>query len=98
MRLKGARKSRRDPSKIVRAGDMLVFVSGRPPILGRQALYFQSKTLLARSLMTPAGESPAGERDDDGEKNGVEPGPGLRAGDAIRRAAGSPSIPSLPNR
>ena len=56
MRLKGARKSARDPSRIVRAGDMLVFVAGRPPILGRQPLYFQDKSLLARSKLAPVGE------------------------------------------
>lgn len=94
MRLRGARKSRRDPSKIVRAGDMLVFVSGRPPILGRQPLYFQDKTLLARSLVAPAGETHAVERDHDAGKDLAAPGPGSRAGDAIRAAAGSPSNPS----
>ena len=97
MRLKGPKKSRRDPSKIVRAGDMLVFVSGRPPILGRQPLYFQNKTLLARSLMPSAGENHAGLRIDGAREDLVEPGPDYRAGDAIREAAGSPPNPS-PNR
>nr|CAM74313.1 Conjugal transfer protein [Magnetospirillum gryphiswaldense MSR-1] len=55
MRLKAARKSRRDPEKIVEAGDMLVFSAGAPPILGRQLLYFFDKTLLARSRMAPVG-------------------------------------------
>ncbi|CDK99664.1 Conjugal transfer protein traG [Magnetospirillum gryphiswaldense MSR-1 v2] len=55
MRLKAARKSRRDPEKIVEAGDMLVFSAGAPPILGRQPLYFFDKTLLARSRMAPVG-------------------------------------------
>ncbi len=97
MRLQGARKSRRDPSKIVRAGDMLVFVSGRPPILGRQPLYFQDKTLLARSLMPPAGETHAGGTDDDAGKNLAEPSPAIRAGDAVRVAAGSVPVASLPS-
>lgn len=97
MRLKGATKSRRDPSKIVRAGDMLVFVSGRPPILGRQALYFQNKTLLARSLVPPAGETHAGKRNDDGGKDQGQTGPVVRAGDAIRTAAGSTPAASIPS-
>jgi type IV secretion system protein VirD4 len=97
MRLKGAKKSRRDPSKTVRAGDMLVFVSGRPPILGRQSLYFQSKTLLARSLLSPAGETHAGDRDDDAGKTLAQPGPAIRAGDAVRRAAGSVPVVSIPS-
>jgi type IV secretion system protein VirD4 len=97
MRLKGAKKSRRDPSKIVRAGDMLVFVSGRPPILGRQPLYFQNKTLLARSLLSPAGETHAGGRDDDAGKNLAQSGPAIRAGDAVRMAAGSVPAASLPS-
>ncbi len=64
MRLKGAKKSARDPSRIVRAGDMLVFVAGRPPILGRQPLYFQDRTLLARSKLAPVGDAPDGAVDD----------------------------------
>jgi len=97
MRLKGAKKSRRDPSKIVRAGDMLVFVSGRPPILGRQALYFQNKTLLARSLLSPAGEDHAADREDDAGKNLAQPGPVIRAGDAVRAAAGSVPASAIPS-
>jgi len=58
MRLKGARKSRRDPTRIVQAGDMLVFSAGQPPILGRQPLYFFDKILLKRSLMAPVGCDP----------------------------------------
>ncbi len=87
MRVRTAKKSRRDPSKIVRAGDMLIFVSGRPPILGRQALYFQNKTLLARSLMAPIGENLPGGGSDDTEKGGTPSGSVLRVGDAIRAAA-----------
>ncbi|CDK99158.1 Conjugal transfer protein traG [Magnetospirillum gryphiswaldense MSR-1 v2] len=48
-------KKNRDGSKIIKAGDMLTFVAGFPPILGRQPLYFFDKTLLARSLMPPVG-------------------------------------------
>lgn len=58
MRLKAAKKSRRDPTKIVQAGDMLVFSAGAPPILGRQPLYFFDKTLLARSRLAPVGANP----------------------------------------
>ncbi|MCA1908968.1 MAG: type IV secretory system conjugative DNA transfer family protein [Magnetospirillum sp.] len=53
MRLKAAKKSRIDPTKIVEAGDMLTFVAGFPPILGRQPLYFFDKTLRARSEIPP---------------------------------------------
>ncbi|MEW5728055.1 MAG: type IV secretory system conjugative DNA transfer family protein [Pseudomonadota bacterium] len=55
MRLKAAKKSKRDPEKIVRAGDMLVFSAGSPPIRGRQPLYFFDKTLLGRSRLAPVG-------------------------------------------
>lgn len=37
--------------RIVRAGDMLIFVSGMFPIYGRQTLYFQDPVLSERSLM-----------------------------------------------
>lgn len=55
MRLKAPEKSRRDPEKIIKAGDMLVFSAGFPPILGRQPLYFFDKELLRRSRMAPVG-------------------------------------------
>lgn len=87
MRLKGARKSARDPAKIVRAGDMLVFVAGRPAILGRQPLYFQDKVLLARSKMAPVGE--AVDDRENGEDRTAAPPP--RPGDRIRAAAGGGS-------
>jgi type IV secretion system protein VirD4 len=35
--------------KVTRAGDMLIFVAGRPAIYGRQVLYFQDKDLQARA-------------------------------------------------
>lgn len=72
MRLKAAKKSRRDPTKIVKAGDMLVFSAGAPPILGRQPLYFFDKTLLARSQMPPVGTVPV---NDDGEEEGPADAP-----------------------
>lgn len=34
-------------------GDMLIFVAGSPTIYGRQALYFQDKTLLKRAAIKP---------------------------------------------
>ncbi len=74
MRLKAAKKSRRDPEKVVKAGDMLILVAGQSPILGRQPLYFFNKTLRARAAMPPvdgtAGTVPAADpiQDDDGEK------------------------------
>lgn len=73
MRLKPAKKSRLDPEKIVRAGDMLVFSAGSPPILGRQPLYFFDKTLLARSRMAPVGlvQSDCDGRTDDGSAAGA---------------------------
>jgi type IV secretion system protein VirD4 len=34
---------------ITKAGDMVVYVAGFPAIYGRQPLYFQDKTFLARA-------------------------------------------------
>ena len=39
--------------KIVAPGDMLIFVSGRPPIYGKQMLYFLDDILRTRSEMPP---------------------------------------------
>jgi type IV secretion system protein VirD4 len=39
--------------KIVAPGDMLIFVSGRPPIYGKQMLYFFDDVLRTRSQMPP---------------------------------------------
>lgn len=102
MRLKAAKKSRRDPTKIVRAGDMLVFVAGRPPILGRQPLYFQNKTLLARSRIAPIAELPgshvavpAGSASIHDTKNHPEPKAAASGvGDRIRTA--SKAAPAKP--
>lgn len=52
MRLRAPKKNK-DGTKILKAGDMLTFVSGYPPILGRQPLYFFDKVLLGRSEMPP---------------------------------------------
>jgi len=35
--------------KVTRAGDMLIFVAGRPAIYGRQVLYFQNEEMQARA-------------------------------------------------
>jgi type IV secretion system protein VirD4 len=48
MRLKAPTKSP-DGSKIVEAGDVLVFVSGHAPILGTQSLYFLDETFSKRA-------------------------------------------------
>ncbi|QFT29576.1 Conjugal transfer protein TraG [Labrenzia sp. THAF82] len=41
--------------KVTRSGDMLIFVAGRPPIYGRQVLYFQDKDLQSRAeVLLPA--------------------------------------------
>ncbi|SRR6266567_1105775 len=39
--------------KIVGPGDMLIFISGRPPIYGKQMLYFFDDVLRTRSEMPP---------------------------------------------
>ena len=60
MRLKGAEKT--SDGKIKKAGDMLIFIAGQSPILGRQYLYFQNDDLLARSAL-PAPQ-PRGKHND----------------------------------
>jgi type IV secretion system protein VirD4 len=98
MRLKPAKKSRRDPEKIVRAGDMLVFSAGAPPILGRQPLYFFDKTLLARSLMAPTGTVPQIGANmavkDDEEKASALPAGAAGIADRLRAVAGSTPVSS----
>ena len=42
-----------EDEKIVAPGDMLIFVSGRPPIYGKQMLYFFDDILRTRSEMPP---------------------------------------------
>jgi len=98
MRLKAATKSRRDPTRIVRPGEMLVFVAGHPPILGRQPLYFLDRTLLERSQLAPIGADP-----DDGESESQstsEPSvPVIESSgiaDRIRAAARSSSTSTTP--
>lgn len=93
MRLRPARKSR-DETRIIRAGDMLTFAAGHPPILGRQSLYFFDKILLARSLMAPVSnglliEGTAIAVNDDGEK--ALPALGAGIADRLRIAAGTNS-------
>jgi type IV secretion system protein VirD4 len=54
MRLRPAEKQGEgDQERIVAPGDMLIFVSGRYPILGKQMLYFTDDVLKARSEMPP---------------------------------------------
>lgn len=93
MKLKAARKSRRDPNKIVEAGDMLIFVAGSPPILGRQPLYFFDKDLDARSrIPAPGGTEAAATATDDGEENNLPALPASAAGITARlRAAANPT-------
>jgi type IV secretion system protein VirD4 len=55
MRLRGLRKTGRGKTL---PGDMLIFVAGSAPILGRQALYFQSRALLKRARMAPPSATP----------------------------------------
>ncbi|WP_343870431.1 type IV secretory system conjugative DNA transfer family protein [Caenispirillum bisanense] len=56
MRLRGIRKDRFGR---VRAGEVLTFVAGHPPIRGVQRLYFQDRALLKRArLAPPASPSP----------------------------------------
>ncbi|WP_096704154.1 type IV secretory system conjugative DNA transfer family protein [Magnetospirillum sp. 15-1] len=90
MRLKPAKKSRLDPEKIVRAGDMLTFAAGYPPILGRQPLYFFDKTLLARARMAPVGSQPA--VNDDSKKDQLAEDPAVPSPITARlRAAANPN-------
>jgi hypothetical protein len=54
MRLRPAQKQGEgDKERIVAPGDMLIFVSGRYPILGKQMLYFSDNVLRMRSEMPP---------------------------------------------
>lgn len=91
MRLKAATKSRRDPEKIVKAGDMLVFTAGFPPILGRQPLYFFDKTLLARSRMTPIGSQPPKADNDEEKTEGAKEDAAPSPITARLRAAANPN-------
>lgn len=51
MRLPGPKKDK--DGDILEPGDMLVFVAGRRPILGKQVLYFQNVEMARRSQMPP---------------------------------------------
>ncbi|MFM2415281.1 MAG: hypothetical protein RL385_4 [Pseudomonadota bacterium] len=52
---------KKEGEKIVEAGDMLVFVTGRRPIYGRQALFFRDLELLRRSQLPCPPSSPEAE-------------------------------------
>ncbi|CCG42484.1 type IV secretory system conjugative DNA transfer family protein [Magnetospirillum molischianum] len=92
MRLKAAVKSRRDPARIVRPGEMLVFAAGYPPILGRQPLYFLNRTLLERSQLAPVGtDRNDGNSEPDSDPSVPVTDPSGFA-DRIRAAARSSSI------
>ncbi|MEJ8476898.1 type IV secretory system conjugative DNA transfer family protein [Roseibium algae] len=68
--------------KVSRAGDMLIFVAGRPAIYGRQVLFFQNPDLQARAEIEVPGE---------GEGEGSGPGPGASPSPSPSPAAASPS-------
>jgi type IV secretion system protein VirD4 len=57
MRLPGPVKD--NNGRIVKPGDMLIFTAGKPPVYGRQMLYFLDPVFAARSKITPPGISPA---------------------------------------
>ncbi len=50
-RMKGPIKDSDDDQKIVEPGDMVVYVAGNPAIYGRQTLYFQDDTFIARAAV-----------------------------------------------
>lgn len=56
------------PFKRTVPGQMLIFVAGSPPILGRQTLYFQDKELLARATLPPPPKTPTAPTTDTGEQ------------------------------
>jgi type IV secretion system protein VirD4 len=59
MRLRPAQKQGEgDKERIMAPGDMLIFVSGHYPILGKQMLYFLDEVLRLRSEMPPPKELP----------------------------------------
>ena len=57
MRLPGLRKD--DDGRALEAGDMLIFVAGRPPIYGKQILYFQDPVFSARAKIATPEQSDA---------------------------------------
>ncbi|MBC7953620.1 MAG: type IV secretory system conjugative DNA transfer family protein [Rhodospirillaceae bacterium] len=99
MKLKAAKKSRRDPNKIVKPGQMLTFVAGQPPILGIQPLYFFDKDLDARSrIPAPVGHdqaapAPAPVVSDDKENTPELPAGAAGIADRLRAAAGTDTSP-----
>ena len=55
MRLPGATKD--EKGKITQAGDILIFIAGKPPIYGKQILFFQDPIFQARAKQTPPNKS-----------------------------------------
>ncbi|MDR3249463.1 MAG: type IV secretory system conjugative DNA transfer family protein [Mycoplasmataceae bacterium] len=55
MRLIAPKTSKKNPTLVIKPGAMLTFISGYPPILGQQPLYFLDKDLLSRSEILPIG-------------------------------------------
>lgn len=98
MRIRPAKKNK-DGTKILKAGEMLTFVTGHAPIRGWQPLYFKDKVLKARSKIPAPGDvadaSPetdapdaAGASIDDEENNQVvAPVAAPSIADRIRAAA-----------
>ncbi|MBN2752335.1 MAG: type IV secretory system conjugative DNA transfer family protein [Rhodospirillaceae bacterium] len=94
MRLRPAKKSRRDPEKIVKAGEMLTFAGGYPPIRGMQPLFFKDKELLRRSKVAPVVElterdcaAPISASVNDAEETAVAVPAASGFADRIRQAA-----------
>ena len=55
LRMPGPKKD--DQGRIVEAGDMVVYCAGFPAVYGRQPLYFQDETFLARAAVAAAKRS-----------------------------------------
>jgi type IV secretion system protein VirD4 len=75
MRIRPAqKKGEGDKQRIVAPGDMLIFVSGQYPILGKQMLYFSDPVLRMRSEMPPPkGTSPIATDDGNTESKNLTP-------------------------
>lgn len=98
MRIRPAKKNK-DGTKILKAGEMLTFVTGHAPIRGWQPLYFKDKVLAARSRIPAPGDNrtpsteeaapdAAGASIDDGEKTPTLPASTAPSiADRIRAAA-----------
>jgi len=66
MSLPGAKKD--NQGKITKAGDMLIFIAGKPPIYGKQILFFQDPTFQARAKIKSPTKSQKLHNCDDDEK------------------------------